>query len=69
MAYDTQIIYHNLRDDQMTHFSWDGETYYRTPSGKPKKENRDLIKINIAESEFQEAQKQYNFVFDRNLNL
>jgi len=67
--YDTQIIYRIKREEEMNDFSWDSETYYRTPSGKPKKCNREGKKVSVAENEFQKAQEHFNFTFDTKLNL
>ncbi|OMD87521.1 MULTISPECIES: hypothetical protein [Paenibacillus] len=67
--YDTQVIYHNLREDQMTHFTWNGEKFYRTLKGKPKKENSEGKRVLIAEEEFQKTQQDYNFAFGMKLDI
>lgn len=68
MYYDTQVIYSN-RPSNPKNFSWDGEVFYRTAKGTPKKENKEGKKVTVSETEFQEAQKQFNFVFDTTLSL
>lgn len=67
MWYQTKIIYGSI--DNNKSFSLNGFTFYRTPTGKPKKSDSNGKRLSITEEEFQTNQTEYNYIFEKNVQL